>query len=198
MFQEAGRSFAEEKIRPAASRRRRAPTPAEMLAQATELGVNMLGVPEELGGVMEERRARDQRPDRRGTRPRRHGDRLRGARPRRRRDRDRPLGHAEQEATYLPAFTGEDAPAAALAILEPRPLFDPLKLRRRRARRRRTGCSTAPSRCSPAPASASSSSSPPRPRGSARRCSWSSPAPKASRSRPSRRWACAPPPPAAW
>ena len=37
-------------------------------------------------------------------------------------------GTAEQEATYLPAFTGEDTPAAALAILEPRPLFDPLKL----------------------------------------------------------------------
>ena len=37
-------------------------------------------------------------------------------------------GSAEQEATYLPAFTGEDVPAAALAILEPRPLFDPLQL----------------------------------------------------------------------
>jgi alkylation response protein AidB-like acyl-CoA dehydrogenase len=37
-------------------------------------------------------------------------------------------GSAEQEATYLPAFTGEDVPAAALAILEPRPLFDPMKL----------------------------------------------------------------------
>ena len=37
-------------------------------------------------------------------------------------------GSAEQEATYLPSFTGEDTPAAALAILEPRPLFDPLKL----------------------------------------------------------------------
>ena len=36
-------------------------------------------------------------------------------------------GTAEQEATYLPAFTGEDTPAAALAILEPRPLFDPLE-----------------------------------------------------------------------
>jgi alkylation response protein AidB-like acyl-CoA dehydrogenase len=36
-------------------------------------------------------------------------------------------GSAEQEATYLPAFTGEDVPAAALAILEPTPLFDPLK-----------------------------------------------------------------------
>jgi hypothetical protein len=37
-------------------------------------------------------------------------------------------GTAEQEATYLPAFTAEDVPVAALAILEPRALFDPLKL----------------------------------------------------------------------
>ena len=34
----------------------------------------------------------DQRPDRRGARPRRHGHRLRGDGPRRRRHRDRPLG----------------------------------------------------------------------------------------------------------
>ncbi len=40
------------------------------------------------------------------------------------------IGHwgSAKEATYLPAFTGEDVPAAALAILEPRALFDPLKL----------------------------------------------------------------------
>jgi alkylation response protein AidB-like acyl-CoA dehydrogenase len=37
-------------------------------------------------------------------------------------------GSADQESTYLPAFTGEDIPAAALAILEPRPLFDPFEL----------------------------------------------------------------------
>ena len=81
-------------------------------------------------------------------------------------------GSAEQEATYLPAFTGEDVPAAALAILEPRPLFDPLKLETTaREGRRGLGPRAAPSRCSPAPRSASSSSSPPRPRASARRSS---------------------------
>jgi hypothetical protein len=37
-------------------------------------------------------------------------------------------GTADQETTYLPPFTGEDVPPAALALLEPRPLFDPLKL----------------------------------------------------------------------
>ena len=36
-------------------------------------------------------------------------------------------GTDEQQATYLPAFTGDDVPAAALALTEPRPLFDPLE-----------------------------------------------------------------------
>ena len=35
-------------------------------------------------------------------------------------------GSDEQQATYLPAFTGDEVPAAALALTEPRPLFDPL------------------------------------------------------------------------
>ncbi len=37
-------------------------------------------------------------------------------------------GDADQQATYLPAFVGDDVPAAALALLEPRALFDPFKL----------------------------------------------------------------------
>ena len=52
MFQEAVRDFAEAKVRPAAhAADADCATPPELLAQATELGVNMLGVPEELGGV---------------------------------------------------------------------------------------------------------------------------------------------------
>ncbi len=37
-------------------------------------------------------------------------------------------GDADQQATYLPEFVGENVPAAALAVLEPRPLFNPFKL----------------------------------------------------------------------
>jgi alkylation response protein AidB-like acyl-CoA dehydrogenase len=37
-------------------------------------------------------------------------------------------GDADQQATYLPEFVGEDVPAAALAITEPRPLFNPFEL----------------------------------------------------------------------
>jgi alkylation response protein AidB-like acyl-CoA dehydrogenase len=37
-------------------------------------------------------------------------------------------GDASQQETYLPAFVGEDVPAAALAIQEPSVLFDPFAL----------------------------------------------------------------------
>ena len=37
-------------------------------------------------------------------------------------------GDADQQSTYLPPFTEDDVPAAALAIQEPRVLFDPLEL----------------------------------------------------------------------
>jgi alkylation response protein AidB-like acyl-CoA dehydrogenase len=43
-------------------------------------------------------------------------------------------GDADQQATYLPAFVGDDVPAAALAVLEPRPLFDPFALQTTAAR----------------------------------------------------------------
>ncbi len=129
MLQEGVRDFAETKVRPVAKQADfdRA-APAEVLAQANELGINMLGVPEELGGVMHEQAAVTSVLIGEALA---HGDMgiayaalAPGAVA-------TAIGHwgtPEQEATYLPAFTGEDTPAAALAILEPRPLFDPLKL----------------------------------------------------------------------
>ena len=129
MLQEGVRDFAEAKVRPVAKQADfDKETPADLLAQANELGVNMLGVPEELGGVMHEQAAVTSVLIGEALA---HGDMgiayaalAPGAVA-------TAIGHwgtAEQEATYLPAFTGEDTPAAALAILEPRPLFDPLEL----------------------------------------------------------------------
>jgi hypothetical protein len=37
-------------------------------------------------------------------------------------------GDADQQATYLPPFVSNDPPAAAVALLEPRPLFNPFSL----------------------------------------------------------------------
>jgi len=129
MFQEAGRAFAADKVRPAALKadEDRA-TPKQLLAETTELGVNMLGVPEELGGVMHEQSAVTSVLIAEALA---HGDMgiaYTALAPGAVATAIGLWGSAEQEATYLPAFTGEDVPAAALAILEPRPLFDPLKL----------------------------------------------------------------------
>jgi len=129
MFQEGGRAFAADKIRPVAlqaDEERR--TPKELLAEATELGINMLGVPEELGGVMHEQSAVTSVLIGEALA---HGDlgiAYAALAPGAVATAIGLWGSAEQEATYLPAFTGEDVPAAALAILEPRPLFDPLQL----------------------------------------------------------------------
>src|SRR6185437_3378993 len=38
-------------------------------------------------------------------------------------------GSADQQATYLPEFAGENVPQACVAIAEPHPLFDPTALR---------------------------------------------------------------------
>jgi alkylation response protein AidB-like acyl-CoA dehydrogenase len=43
-------------------------------------------------------------------------------------------GDEHQQSTYLPSFTGENVPAAALAVLENRPLFDPFSLRTKATR----------------------------------------------------------------
>ena len=129
MFQEGGRAFAADQIRPAAKAADDArKTPPELLAQATELGVAMLGVPAELGGVMEEGAATTTVLIGEALA---HGDMgiaYAALAPGAVATAIGLWGSAEQEATYLPSFTGEDVPAAALAILEPRPLFDPLKL----------------------------------------------------------------------
>jgi alkylation response protein AidB-like acyl-CoA dehydrogenase len=129
MFQEAGRAFAEEKVRPAALEADDAcATPKELLDQAAELGVNMLGVPEELGGVMHEQSAVTSVLIGEALA---HGDMgvaYAALAPGSVATAIGLYGSADQEAKYLPPFTGEDVPAAALAVLEPRPLFDPMRL----------------------------------------------------------------------
>ncbi|HVC06168.1 MAG TPA: acyl-CoA dehydrogenase family protein [Solirubrobacterales bacterium] len=129
MLQEAVRAFAAEKVRPAAPGADSAcATPDELLTQAAELGIEMLGVPQELGGVMHEQAAVS------GVligEALAHGDMgiaYAALAPGAVATAIGQWGTAEQEATYLPPFTGEDVPASALALLEPRPLFDPLKL----------------------------------------------------------------------
>lgn len=117
--------FATEVVRPAAAEANETcEAPADLLKASLEIGLPILGVPEALGGVHEERSA------------------VTGvlvAEALGKGDMGLAVaslssgsvatalglwGTEEQQQTYLPAFTGDDVPAAALALNEPRVLFD--------------------------------------------------------------------------
>ena len=129
MLIEAIGAFAAERVRAQAHAAEAAnATPQELLSQAQELGLGMLGIPEELGGVMTERSAVTAVL---ASEALAHGDMgiaYAALAPGAVASALGLWGDAEQQASYLPAFTGENAPAAALALLEPRALFDPLAL----------------------------------------------------------------------
>jgi alkylation response protein AidB-like acyl-CoA dehydrogenase len=135
MLREAIGAFAAEQVRPAALAADGAcATPPELLEQAGELGITTLGVPEELGGVMAERSSMTSVLV---AETLAHGDMgvaLAALAPGAVATALGLWGDAQQQATYLPSFTGENPPAAALALLEPRPLFDPLALSTRARR----------------------------------------------------------------
>ncbi len=129
MLCEAIRDFASAAVRPAAMDADAATqAPAELLEQAAELGLGMLGIPEELGGVMAERSAVTAVL---AAEALAHGDMgiaFAALAPAAVASAIGLWGDAAQQTTYLPAFAGESAPAAALALLEPRAAFDPLTL----------------------------------------------------------------------
>ena len=128
MIQEAARELADEILRPAAADADTARSmPAHVREQAAQMGMTLLGIPSELGGVAEERSA--------VTGVLVLEELARG---------DMGLavaimssaavanalvnyGDSRQQATFLPPFTDERSPATgALALMEPQPLFDPL------------------------------------------------------------------------
>jgi alkylation response protein AidB-like acyl-CoA dehydrogenase len=120
--------LATEVLRPAAAQADAAcAAPTEVLDAARELGLPLLGVPEPLGGVFEERAvmagALVAEQLARGD----LGLAVAALAPGAVATAIATWGSDEQQQTYLPAFTGDDTPAAALALAEPRPLFDPLQ-----------------------------------------------------------------------
>ncbi len=226
MLREAVAAFAAEQVRPAAPDADRAcATPKELLSQANELGVSMLGIPEQLGGVMAEQSAVTAAVVAEALA---HGDMgiaLAALAPGAVATALGLWGDAEQQASYLPAFASEQPPAAALALLEPRALFDPLSpstTARREggdwvlngakslvvrageaelfviAAATGTNAATDTGTAGTSGATYANTVAGPGPGLRDRRCSSSShPRPGCSSS-PSRRWACAPPRPGAW
>jgi hypothetical protein len=130
MLRESFSDFAAQVIRPAAGAADIATAaPKELLDQAAELGLTMLGVPEELGGAVSERSAVTTVLIAEALA---HGDMgiaVAALSPAAVGSALSLWGNADQQARYLPELVGENVPAAALAILEPQPLFDPFALR---------------------------------------------------------------------
>lgn len=129
MLRDAVQSFATEQLRPAASAADMAcAIPDELLKQSAELGLSLIGVPEALGGAGTERSAISNVLVAEAMA---HGDMSLAVACLAPTAVCTALvlwGDEQQQGDYLPAFVGEHAPAAALALLEPRPLFDPFQL----------------------------------------------------------------------
>ena len=123
------REFAAEQLRPAAAvADDKCETPPELLGTAASLGLTLVGVPEELGGLATERSTVTNVLVAEALA---HGDlglALACLAPAAVSNALVRWGEETQQATYLPAFVGDDVPAAALAVQEPRPLFDPFSL----------------------------------------------------------------------
>jgi alkylation response protein AidB-like acyl-CoA dehydrogenase len=139
MLRDSVREFALAELRPAAERAdASSKTPDELLGRANELDLTMVGVPEELGGAVEERSAVTSVLMSEALA---HGDMgiaVACLSPAGVSTALGLWGDADQQATYLHEFVGDNVPAAALAVLEPQPLFDPFRLRTR-ARERNGG-----------------------------------------------------------
>jgi alkylation response protein AidB-like acyl-CoA dehydrogenase len=127
MLVDVVREYAAEVVRPAAPEANETcAAPEDLLKASLDIGLPILGVAEDLGGIATERSAVGGVLVHEALA---HGD----------------LGLAvavlssgavatalslygtdEQQSTYLPAFTGDEVPAAALVLAEPSALFDPL------------------------------------------------------------------------
>ncbi|MGO9888231.1 MAG: acyl-CoA dehydrogenase family protein [Solirubrobacteraceae bacterium] len=135
MLRESVRDFGLAKLRPAAQAADDAcATPSELLAQANELGLTMVGVPEELGGAVAQRSAVTTVLMAEALAQGDMGIAVACLAPAGVSTALSLWGDADQQATYLPEFVGENVPAAALAIVEPRPLFNPFELQTRARR----------------------------------------------------------------
>ncbi|MDQ2675610.1 MAG: acyl-CoA dehydrogenase family protein [Actinomycetota bacterium] len=130
MMREAVGDFAQKRFRPAALEADDAcAAPTELLAQAGELGITMLGVPEELGGALSERSAVTSALVTEALARGDMGLAVAALSPAAVATAIGLWGDSGQQGTYLPALVSDDAPAAALAIQEPSALFDPFDLK---------------------------------------------------------------------
>ena len=101
--------------------------PEAALKSAAEIGLPILGVPESLGGICEERSAMAGTLVAEALARGDMGLAVATLAPGAVATALSLWGTEEQQQTYLPAFTGDDVPGAALALTEPRVLLDVLR-----------------------------------------------------------------------
>ncbi len=129
MLRDSVGEFAIDRLRPAASEADTAcAAPDDLLSQANELGLTMIGVPEQLGGAVEHRSATTTVLMAEALARGDMGIAAACLAPAAVSTAISLWGDGDQQATYLPPFVSEDVPAAALALMEPEPLFNPFSL----------------------------------------------------------------------
>jgi alkylation response protein AidB-like acyl-CoA dehydrogenase len=132
MLTESVRDFSLAKLRTAAQQADAdCAAPPALLTQSNDLGLTMIGVPEELGGAVSERSAVTSVLMSEALAQGDMGIAVACLAPAGVSTALSLWGDADQQATYLPEFVGEHVPAAAVAVLEPHALFDPFALRTR-------------------------------------------------------------------
>ena len=127
MLRDTVASFASEQLRPAAVQADHdCAAKPELLKSASELGVGLMGIPEALGGAGAERSAMTNVLVAEAMAQGDMGLAVACLAPTAVSTALVLWGDEGQQDTYLREFAGENPPAAALALMEPRPLFNPL------------------------------------------------------------------------
>ena len=122
--------FAEEILRPAAHDADAAATyPPDLIAKAAELGITAINIPEDFDGIAENRSTITNALVAEALAYGDMGLALPILAPGGVASALTHWGSADQQATYLPEFAGENVPQACVAIAEPHPLFDPTSLK---------------------------------------------------------------------
>lgn len=122
--------FAEEVLRPAAPEADEATTyPPDLIAKAAELGITALNVPEDFEGIAEHRSSVTNVLVAEALAYGDMGLALPILAPAGVAAAITHWGSADQQATYLKEFAGDNVPQACVAIAEPQPLFDPTTLK---------------------------------------------------------------------
>ena len=130
MIIETVREFAEEILRPAAhDADAAAGYPGDLIAKAAELGITAINIPEDFDGIAEHRSTVTNALVAEALAYGDMGQALPILAPGGVASALTHWGSADQQATYLKEFAGENVPQACLAIAEPHALFDPTMLK---------------------------------------------------------------------